>query len=1024
MNTVKTWDTRNCNKNEKEGTVAVLISKPKKLKGHGYKELLESLAKKAKGSDLSIQKKNKLSQIEVNVTEPNGSNEDETTNADSSFSHSQQERVDFLLRRVRYSGHAESSNRSNHATQTKKRKNNISESQCNLDISKLKEKLARCVAYECKSTTTNFVEYWVPVRLSNIQTEQYCGSLFSNARVLCSCSKHDSTKILHDILVSTRKCCDHPYLVDWSLRTSLIQGIPEPEQLDAEIKLSNKLLLLHKILLEIRKRGLRVLILYQSLGALDRFLLEIFWMTLFMKNLAQILLCALVEGCLLQKRAALNTFNDKGSGKFVCLMETRACLPSIKLASIDTVIFFNSDWNPMNDLRALHKINLDSQFEQVKVFRLYSSCTVEEKVLILTKQGMTPEGNIINIRQSTCHGLLTWGASYLFKKLDEFHNFITPDTHSFISYGESFVEDVFLELSTLLPNNDKSKICSNNSFILEVQQIGAEEMIVKEPPYVFWIKLLEGRNPRWKYFSSQSPRTRKSVQHVDELLEAFAGAETASKKCRTEAKSNVCQIPGVIRRRTRSKLQNRDKERKLSGGKTHDPVNHKVKYISEESDRREKLTSWVNQHSKAAALTKRHTPVLGNTSSTEPHSLLPTNEYDHVPSSATIQNDHTNGTTAPSFQTQAATRPLIEDSIRPLESSVQHSMGEVPLQTASIASHMTEDRREPSAISQASVSLTSLNCQPTEASQVTHSEALQSVCKALLIELEGLQKQKTELLKLHEEMNAEMAFVEEKKVLETRYNKVYINKSLAEAVMQRDNYKNATLSRVTTSCLMEEIYQLIFQRLGSSTVTRPEQVAANPPISSLPGCSVVQELNQASASERIASRSNQSCVNSCVTVPLPVTSSEVASSQPAVRQSFKITNQASVTAIPGQPLASPCTADPQLMSSAELNCSLPVQQTSGITPRHKVYSESRLETGSLSIPPVHQGMIQSLAVKPTNAETILAPRHAWASQGLPGSSMNLTSLVQLPQASVGVSTSPLRPMPNYPSLSQEIFKRL
>ncbi|KAI3474639.1 hypothetical protein Pfo_029821 [Paulownia fortunei] len=795
MNTVKTWDTRNCNKNEKEGTVAVLISKPKKLKGHGYKELLESLAKKAKGSDLSIQKKNKLSQIEVNVTEPNGSNEDETTNADSSFSHSQQERVDFLLRRVRYSGHAESSNRSNHATQTKKRKNNISESQCNLDISKLKEKLARC--------------YWVPVRLSNIQTEQYCGSLFSNARVLCSCSKHDSTKILHDILVSTRKCCDHPYLVDWSLRTSLIQGIPEPEQLDAEIKLSNKLLLLHKILLEIRKRGLRVLILYQSLGGsgpistgdiLDDIIHEKFGTDSFVR----------IGGGISpsKKRAALNTFNDKGSGKFVCLMETRACLPSIKLASIDTVIFFNSDWNPMNDLRALHKINLDSQFEQVKVFRLYSSYTVEEKVLILTKQGMTPEGNIINIRQSTCHGLLTWGASYLFKKLDEFHNFITPDTHSFISYGESFVEDVFLELSTLLPNNDKSKICSNNSFILEVQQIGgiyprnisllgeveyplmdnfslAEEMIVKEPPYVFWIKLLEGRNPRWKYFSSQSPRTRKSVQHVDELLEAFAGAETASKKCRTEAKSNVCQIPGVIRRRTRSKLQNRDKERKLS-----------------------------------AALTKRHTPVLGNTSSTEPHSLLPTNEYDHVPSSATIQNDHTNGTTAPSFQTQAATRPLIEDSIRPLESSVQHSMGEVPLQTASIASHMTEDRREPSAISQASVSLTSLNCQPTEASQVTHSEALQSVCKALLIELEGLQKQKTELLKLHEEMydmllqNAEMAFVEEKKVLETRYNKVYINKSLAEAVMQRDNYKNATLSRGLLTCNFLKL-QWVFQLVHS-----------------------------------------------------------------------------------------------------------------------------------------------------------------------------------------------------------------
>lgn len=43
--------------------------------------------------------------------------------------------------------------------------------------------------------------------------------------------------------------------------------------------------------------------------------------------------------------------------------------------------------------------------------------------------------------------------------------------------------------------------------------------------------------------------------------------------------------------------------------------------------------------------------------------------------------------------------------------------------------------------------------------------------------------------------NAEMAFVKEKEVLETRYNKVFINKSLAEAMMQRENSRNATLSQ-------------------------------------------------------------------------------------------------------------------------------------------------------------------------------------------------------------------------------------
>lgn len=58
---------------------------------------------------------------------------------------------------------------------------------------------------ENKSTTTEFVEYWVPVRLSNLQTEQYCGSLFSNSTVLCSSYSYDPMKLIHEILFSTKK---------------------------------------------------------------------------------------------------------------------------------------------------------------------------------------------------------------------------------------------------------------------------------------------------------------------------------------------------------------------------------------------------------------------------------------------------------------------------------------------------------------------------------------------------------------------------------------------------------------------------------------------------------------------------------------------------------------------------------------------------------------------------------------------------------------------------------------------------
>lgn len=263
-----------------------------------------------------------------------------------------------------------------------------------------------------------------------------------------------------------------------------------------------------------------------------------------------------------RRQSLVNTYNDKGNGKFICLMAARACIPSIHLQSVDIIIFFNSDWDPVNDFRALQRIKLDSQLDHVKVFRLYSAYTVEEKLLMLTKQGTSPDANIMNLRRSTCHGLLSWGAFYLFEKLDEFHGSTADGTHPVISDAESFVEDVFLELSNLLPNNEDISTHTESSFIAEVEQIGGlypgnicllgeveyplmknysiiEEMILKKPAYVLWIHLLQGRKPSWKYFSSQSPRTRKCVQHI------FEASAQASKKARTRS-VNELQSPGIV----------------------------------------------------------------------------------------------------------------------------------------------------------------------------------------------------------------------------------------------------------------------------------------------------------------------------------------------------------------------------------------------------------------------------------------------------------------------------------------------
>ncbi|KAG6629446.1 hypothetical protein CIPAW_14G085200 [Carya illinoinensis] len=395
----------------------------------------------------------------------------------------------------------------------------------NGNISKLKERLSSHIAYKSKLDYSRFLEYWVPAQLSNVQIELYCATLLSNSMALRSFSKIGSVEAIRDILTSSRKCCDHPYIVDPPLQILLTKGLQEVAFLDVGIKASGKLQLLDMMLMEMRNRGLRVLILFQSISGsgrnslgdiLDDFLRQRFGLDSFER---------LEMGVLPSKKgAALSRFNNKESGRFVFLLESRACFPSIKLLSVDSVIIFDSDWSPMNNLKALQKISLDSQFEQIKVFRLYSSFTVEENVLILAKQNKFID-SLQNISRSTCHMLLMLGVSHLFDSLDKFHGANTPASDASILSEQSLLKDVVQEFLSILLENDEETATSNSSIILKAQQVGGTystssplpgeltvPLLDESLPHIFWTKLLEGKQPQWKYHSVSTQRGRKRIQ--------------------------------------------------------------------------------------------------------------------------------------------------------------------------------------------------------------------------------------------------------------------------------------------------------------------------------------------------------------------------------------------------------------------------------------------------------------------------------------------------------------------------------
>lgn len=55
----------------------------------------------------------------------------------------------------------------------------------------------------------------------------------------------------------------------------------------------------------------------------------------------------------------------------------------LNLTTADTVIFFEHDWNPFNDLQAMDRAHRIGQKKVVNVFRLITKNTIEERIMNL-----------------------------------------------------------------------------------------------------------------------------------------------------------------------------------------------------------------------------------------------------------------------------------------------------------------------------------------------------------------------------------------------------------------------------------------------------------------------------------------------------------------------------------------------------------------------------------------------------------------------------------------------------------------
>ncbi len=213
----------------------------------------------------------------------------------------------------------------------------------------------------------------IRVELSDIQLEYYKNILTRNYAALNAGAKGQKQSLLN-IMMELKKASNHPFMFPNAEDRILAGSDRREDVLKGLITSSGKMMLLDQLLTKMRKDNHRVLIFSQMVRMLD-----ILGDYLQLRGYQfQRLDGTIAAG---PRRMAIDHFNAPDSQDFCFLLSTRAGGLGINLMTADTVILFDSDWNPQADLQAMARAHRIGQKNPVTIYRFVSKDTVEEEVL-------------------------------------------------------------------------------------------------------------------------------------------------------------------------------------------------------------------------------------------------------------------------------------------------------------------------------------------------------------------------------------------------------------------------------------------------------------------------------------------------------------------------------------------------------------------------------------------------------------------------------------------------------------------
>lgn len=179
--------------------------------------------------------------------------------------------------------------------------------------------------------------------------------------------KEVNQKKLQNPIMQLRLACNSPHHFYWPWPSS-----SDPDQ--SLITASGKMTILDRLVPYLFKRKHKVILFSQFSKQLD-----------ILQEWASVLhswpVCRIDGGVAAAERASqIDAFNTRSDHRLF-LLSTRAGGLGINLTAADTVILYDSDWNPQQDLQAQDRAHRIGQTRPVIVYRLATKGTIEQTLL-------------------------------------------------------------------------------------------------------------------------------------------------------------------------------------------------------------------------------------------------------------------------------------------------------------------------------------------------------------------------------------------------------------------------------------------------------------------------------------------------------------------------------------------------------------------------------------------------------------------------------------------------------------------